>query len=31
MQRSHWHTKLYEIAGGTNQIMRNIITRQLAK
>ena len=31
MERYWRETKLYEIAGGTNQIMRNVIARQLAK
>jgi alkylation response protein AidB-like acyl-CoA dehydrogenase len=31
MERYWRETKLYEIAGGTNQIMRNIIGQQLAK
>jgi len=31
MERYWRETKLYEIAGGTNQIMRNIIAAQLAK
>jgi alkylation response protein AidB-like acyl-CoA dehydrogenase len=31
MERYWRETKLYEIAGGTNQIMRNIIARELAK
>ncbi len=31
MERFWRETKLYEIAGGTNQIMRNIIARQLAR
>ncbi|HJQ43292.1 MAG TPA: acyl-CoA dehydrogenase family protein [Jatrophihabitantaceae bacterium] len=31
MERYWRETKLYEIAGGTNQIMRNVIAKQLAK
>jgi alkylation response protein AidB-like acyl-CoA dehydrogenase len=31
MERYWRETKLYEIAGGTNQIMRNVIARELAK
>jgi alkylation response protein AidB-like acyl-CoA dehydrogenase len=31
MERYWRETKLYEIAGGTNQIMRNVIARRLAK
>lgn len=31
MERFWRETKLYEIAGGTNQIMRNVIAKQLAR
>ncbi|MGI5159136.1 acyl-CoA dehydrogenase family protein [Microbispora sp. CA-102843] len=31
MERYWRETKLYEIAGGTNQVMRNVIAKQLAK
>jgi alkylation response protein AidB-like acyl-CoA dehydrogenase len=31
MERYWRETKLYEIAGGTNQIMRNMIAKQLTR